>query len=111
MNIAFVEPRPFGEALVEIAGKPLGGHEPDQRRHRIDDQPQFRFPLTGCFVRFHLVMDVEADAVPLNDLTVSVSQWFGLAVDPAIDAIEAPLPVFQREALASFKGLRQAPLE
>ena len=81
------------QALVDQGCLALRGQAPEVARNHVHEQRKLAFPVAQRLLRGHQVVDVDADAVPLEDTAAVVAHRFRAGLGPTIAAVGPALRI------------------
>ncbi len=88
------------ESLVDVRWPSFARRAPDHDRHGVDQLPKLLLAPPQRIFGLHLIVDVVAEAVPLDDAPGLIPHRLRTARHPAIHAIGATEAIAQGEGLA-----------
>ena len=94
-------------SLVEVDRPARRRRAPDADRHGVDHLLKLLLAPPERLFRAHLIVDVVAETVPLDDASVLIPHRLGAARHPVIDTIGAAQTISQREALAGGEAMME----
>src|SRR5579871_4955166 len=89
--------------LAEKIGCSVRQSGPHVGRHYINQGPKLSLTLPDCLLCSLPIIDVHREAVPLNDLSVGITQRFAHRVMPSVLSIRASPAVYYVEQSSSFE--------
>ena len=90
------------EPLIHELDLAVGIHRIDHGWNGLEDEAKIPFALTQRFLRALSFIDIRLQDVPMDDAAGQVSYGETLHLEPAVDAVRAPLSVFIGEWLAGL---------
>ena len=98
----------FERCVIGVESASIRRIYSDVLRRQIQNLPKLCFLFADFFFRNFALLDFYTRAVPLDDLSRFVAQWFFTMKEPAIFPVSPPHARLANERLSGFK--RRAPL-
>src|ERR1700754_4488830 len=97
----------FEQCVIGVESASIRSKYADVLRRQIQNLPKFYFLFADFFFRNFALFDFYPRAVPFDDLSRFVTQWFFTMKEPAILAVSPPHSRLANERLSGFN--RRAP--